>query len=308
LLILVLGMMILDFTFPSESMPQISQADYFSTQVVRNRRFFRPDWQVRKSGTPSLRLVGGGCEWCAADFLIERQSLPFRAFEFVARGHGHLVLGGVASPLSAGHAFFYEPGVPHRISSSGADPLVKYFFNFTGRAAAALFKELDLGPARMVRVSESARVVALLDEGIDQSLRTDTMGERRAAMAIGHAILLCLDGHQPASQPSDPSYETYLRCRGHLLRNYMLLATIEEAAGHCGISAPYFSRLFQRFDTETPLAFLTRLKLSQALLLLREPGAQVKQVAAQLGYRSAAHFSRSFKAWHHQPPQAVRDR
>ncbi len=65
------------------------------------------------------------------------------------------------------------------------------------------------------------------------------------------------------------------------------------------------TRLFKRFDKETPLTCLQRLKLSQAVVRLRQPGAQVKSVAAELGYKSPAHFSRAFKAWHGRPPQAV---
>jgi AraC-like DNA-binding protein len=84
-----------------------------------------------------------------------------------------------------------------------------------------------------------------------------------------------------------------------------VLANIEEAARNCGVSAAYFCRLFQRFDQETPLTCLNRLKLSQAIILLRQPGSQVKTVAGEMGFRSAAHFSRAFKAWHQRTPQSV---
>jgi AraC-like DNA-binding protein len=82
-----------------------------------------------------------------------------------------------------------------------------------------------------------------------------------------------------------------------------VLNSIEQAAKACHVSAAYFTRLFQRYDTETPLACLTRLKLSQAAIKLRQPDALVKNVAAELGYKSAAHFSRAFKAWSGRSPR-----
>lgn len=281
-----------------------SQADYFSTQVLRTRRFFVPDWRAWRR-RPSLALVGGGCEWCAPDFAIERRRFPFLAFEFVARGRGHVVLSGRSHPVSSGHAFFFDPGTPHEIRSDPEEPMVKYFFNLTGRRASRLLEELDLHPGTVIRLLDGARIVALLEEVIDHALRGGALGLRSATAALEHALVLCAEGRQPAATRLDPAHATYLRCRGHLLRNYPVLTSVEEAARNCGVSAAYFTRLFRRYDQETPLACLTRLKLSQAVIRLRQPGAQVKAVASELGYKSAAHFSRAFKTWHHQTPTSV---
>ena len=86
-----------------------------------------------------------------------------------------------------------------------------------------------------------------------------------------------------------------------------MLSSIEQAAKHCHVSAAYMTRLFKRYDTETPLACLTRLKMSQAMIKLRLPEAQVKAVAAELGYKSSAHFSRAFKAWSGKSPVQMRE-
>jgi AraC-like DNA-binding protein len=85
-----------------------------------------------------------------------------------------------------------------------------------------------------------------------------------------------------------------------------VLSSIEEAANHCHVSAAYLTRLFKRYDTETPLTCLTRLKMSQAVIKLSQPEAQVKAVAGELGYKSAAHFSRAFKAWSGRSPTELR--
>jgi AraC family transcriptional regulator, arabinose operon regulatory protein len=286
-------------------MSATQQADYFSTQVVQNRRFFIPDWEERRRNSRSLGLVAGGCEWCAPEFRIERQHFPFLAFELVSKGKGRLNLGGSEHAISAGHAFFYDPNIRHVIASETDEPMVKYFFNFTGSYASRLLSELKLEPGTFIRVLDVSRIVMLLEEVIDHVLRGSTLGLRGAAVAIEHALVLCADGRQSAETRLDPAYESYLRCRGHLLRNYTTLTQIEEAAKNCQISAAYFTRLFQRFDNETPLTCLTRLKMSQAIILLREPGSQVKTVASELGYQSASHFSRAFKAWHHRTPQSV---
>lgn len=285
-------------------MTATEQADYFSTQVMRTRRFFLPDWRERQRERGALGLVGGGCEWCAPDFVMDRQSFPFLAFEFVSRGRGQVTLMNRVQDLGVGHAFFLDPATPHVIRSDSEDPMVKYFFNLAGPRAAALLDELGLSAGSLIRVLDAGRVVALLEEVIDHALRGGRLGLRAAAAALEHALVLCADSRQPATTKLDPACATYLRCRGHLLRNYPVLNSIEEAARHCHVSAAYLTRLFKRYDEETPLACLTRLKLSQAAIKLRQPEAQVKAVASELGYKSAAHFSRAFKAWSGQSPAA----
>lgn len=285
-------------------MPATDQADYFSTQVVRTRRFFLPAWQKHQNDSATLCLVGGGCEWCAPDFVVDRREFPFMAFEFVSRGRGRVSLGGVEHEVDAGHAFVFDNAVPHVIRSSAEEPMVKYFFNFTGARAAQMLPGLDMAPGTVLRVADAARVEALLEEVIDHALRGGPLGLRAAGAALEHALVLSAASRQPATERFDPAYATYLRCRGHLLRNYPLLSSIEQAAKACHVSAAYFTRLFQRYDTETPLQCLTRLKLSQAAIKLRQPDALVKNVAAELGYKSAAHFSRAFKAWSGRSPRS----
>jgi len=297
---------ILDAARMMMGMNATDQADYFSTQVVRTRRFFLPNWKERQQAKSDLCLVGGGCEWCAPNFLVNRRHFPFLAFEFVSRGKGHVTLAGRRHEINAGHAFFYDTTTAHIIESDSTEPMVKYFFNFTGQRAVRLLNELGLKSGDIIRVLDASRVVNLLEEAMDHALRGAPLAQRAATATLDHALVLCADSRQPVAAKFDPAYATYLRCRGHLLRNYPVLSSIEEAAKHCHVSAAYLTRLFKRFDQETPLACLTRLKMSQAVIKLRQPEAQVKAVASELGYKSAAHFSRAFKAWNGQSPTELR--
>jgi AraC family transcriptional regulator, arabinose operon regulatory protein len=277
-------------------------ADYFSKQVLRSRRFFLPEWKASPSKTAHLLLVGGGCEWCTPEFKIDRQRLPFLAFEFVARGKGRIRLQGKEQTVGIGHAFFYDPSTTHLIQADREEPMVKYFFNYVGDRAKRLHDDLGLTPGTVIRLLETTRIVSLLEEVIDHAVRGTQLSLRCASAALEHALTLCAEGRQASSTKLDPAYSTYLKCRDHLLRHYPDLPGIEPAAKACHVSPAYFTRLFRRYDHETPLTYLTKLKMTQARLLLNEPHAQVKGVAGQLGYKSAAHFSRIFKKWYGESP------
>jgi AraC family transcriptional regulator, arabinose operon regulatory protein len=270
-------------------------AEYFSKQVTSTRRFFHPDWKHQPRPGHRFAIVGGGCEWCSPDFVMNRRRLPFVAFEFVWRGRGSVTLGGKQHDLTSGHAFFFDHTIPHTIRTSSREPMVKYFFNFTGTQIRALLRTLGLRPGTVIRVSDPAHVVALLEEAVDHSLKGAPLGDHAAAITLEHALVLCAEGRMPESTRLEPSRSTYLRCRDYLLRHYPELANVTEAASRCGVDPAYMTRLFARFGNETPHECLQRLKISQAGIKLRQAGALVKQVAAELGYKSAAHFSRVFK-------------
>jgi AraC-like DNA-binding protein len=183
--------------------------------------------------------------------------------------------------------------------------LVKYFFNFAGEHIRKLLRELKLRAGTVFRIGEAARMAELLDESIDHALKGTNLGLRASTSAVEHALVLGAEGRRPANPPVDPAYATYLRCRNFMLRQYPLLRSVTDAARECHVSTAYLTRLFQRFDSETPYGCLRRLKLNEALLKLRQPGAQAKAVAVELGYKSAAHFSRAFHDYHGMSPSSA---
>ena len=284
--------------------PLQNEAAYFSKQVRNTRRFYDPGWQSRaQDGGTSL--VGGGCEWCAPDFVVGRQRFPFLAFEFIRKGTGHVTLSGTTHPVTAGCAYLFDGTIPHRIESDAADPLVKFFFNFQGPAIRDLLTQLQLQIGDLWQVLDPARIAALLEEAIDHTLSGSAYSQLAALKSIEHALANAATLRLHSQQTADPVYNTFLRCRDHLLRHYPRLTSIEESAAECHVTASYLTRLFKRHGTESPHQCLTRLKMSQALVLLQEPDTQVKAVAHELGFKSPAHFSRAYKAWHGYPPTAV---
>jgi AraC family transcriptional regulator, arabinose operon regulatory protein len=278
-------------------------APYFSAQVTQTRRFYHAQWRRQATDDARLNVVGGGCEWCAPDFRMERDTFPYVAMEFVCAGRGRVRLGKREHALSAGVMFFFDPGVPHAIVADASEPMVKYFFNFAGVRVTDLLKGLKLGAGDVMRVAEPARLTELLEEAIDHALKGTRTGLRASSAALEYALTLSAESRQPTNAPHDPAFETYLRCRNYLLRQYPVITSISDAAQACHVSGEYFTRLFQRYDRETPHACLNRLKLHEALQKLRTRGVQAKAVAAELGFKSAAHFSRAFKEFHGFPPR-----
>ncbi|MBB6671388.1 AraC family transcriptional regulator [Cohnella nanjingensis] len=72
---------------------------------------------------------------------------------------------------------------------------------------------------------------------------------------------------------------------------------IEEIADELGISGSHASRTFRDVYGKSPRAYWSELVLHEAKQLLADPRHAVQAIAAILGYRDIAHFSRQFKRW-----------
>jgi AraC-like DNA-binding protein len=82
--------------------------------------------------------------------------------------------------------------------------------------------------------------------------------------------------------------------------------TVAELASETGVSRAALARRFHELVGEPPMSFLTGWRLTLAADLLREPGATVGSVAAQVGYGSGFALSAAFKRVRGMSPQAFR--
>jgi AraC-like DNA-binding protein len=81
--------------------------------------------------------------------------------------------------------------------------------------------------------------------------------------------------------------------------------TVARLADEVGLSRSGFAARFAALVGETPLAYLTRLRMRRASVLLRK-GATLAKVARMTGYSSEASFSHAFRQWAGVAPGAYR--
>jgi AraC-like DNA-binding protein len=71
-------------------------------------------------------------------------------------------------------------------------------------------------------------------------------------------------------------------------------------------SRPTFARRFAELVGETPVAYLTRWRMCLATKLLTETELSLEEVAARIGYETAAAFSKAFRRSYGDAPGRFR--
>ncbi len=281
-----------------------SQPTFFSRQVKYVRSFYL---DLAPPAEAPLAVVCGGFERCHPDYLIDRANFPYFGLEFVATGSGSLQLGGQNVHLRTGLVFCYGPGIPHRIAADRADPPSKYFVDFVGADAIRMLAGCRLAPGGWCHVDSPGDIQRAFDDLVSDGSRGGHMANDLAGARLHYLMLRIAAALTPAHKDHTASFSTYRRCRQHIEEHHVRLTQLSGTARECHVSEAYLCRLFKRYDRQTPYELLTRLRMNRAAKLLEDPSRTVKQVAADLAFRDAFHFSRTFKNVFGMSPRGFRE-
>lgn len=277
---------------------------FFSKEVARARRFYldlNPDRHV------SLSVVCGGLEHCTTSYAIHRDTFPFYSIEYVVRGSGSVKLHGRTYDLLPGRLFSYGPRIPHHITGDPADPLVKYFVDFSGTDSIKTLDACGLPAGQVSTVYPAHSLQALFDEIINAGLQM-----RRGEGILCRKLIECLalkieTARAPLEGAENLAFGTYQQCRQFIEAHFLRLQTLEQIAAECHVDDAYLCRLFRRYDQQTPYQYLLRLKMNLAAERLQQKSTLVKQVAAETGFSDPFHFSRVFTKVFGISPAAFRN-
>lgn len=91
------------------------------------------------------------------------------------------------------------------------------------------------------------------------------------------------------------SEESVRKAIRYMQEHYMEEIDIGAMAENLGFHASYLSRLFNRHVGESPLKYLTGIRIEEAKKLLRDTSLSIADVGERVGYPDQFHFSRTFR-------------
>lgn len=91
-----------------------------------------------------------------------------------------------------------------------------------------------------------------------------------------------------------------------LIQNDLKNATLQTIADQVGLHPTYLSRYFKEQFHENFIDYLTRIKMSCAIEMLKKEDADIIKISDTLGYSNEKNFSRAFKNYTGYPPGAFK--
>jgi len=98
------------------------------------------------------------------------------------------------------------------------------------------------------------------------------------------------------------------RAQAYIDENYHRRISLSSIAERLNVSSNYLSRQFRKDSGETLTAFIQRVRLKHAMLLLAEGGRSISEIAYLVGYQNYRDFYRNFVKYENASPREVKRR
>ena len=211
--------------------------------------------------------------------------------------------------LNKGDIFIMRPGVDHSIRSTSHK--AKYFSVGISTRLLSLdeghffqteFLEplgrgmLDFDPVVQPGDSNYHAFLAPIEQIISSMPQKDKVSMFCSAINICCALIRRSVRNEKKSTGFSKEHEAVQQCIMYMQKNYMDKITLQQLAELSSLHPNYLCALFNKYTGSTPMAYLSKIRMRRARILLRETELNVRQVAERTGFNSASFFSKRFKA------------
>ena len=225
------------------------------------------------------------------------------------------VLNGHTSPLAAGSIYFLNPSDIHSIDIGEGGHFDRYnvLFRQDIISESVLASVIDSGCERQLDKSELETVLKLFEVltfyyDLADGSKTEDIGSR-----IIETLLLTFKNTVVRAADSAIRPDISGNSRSHVQKillyihnNFREDITLSDIAAYCSFSPHYISQLFHSATSSTLTQYITRLRLEYAKNLLFSTDYSITEICYKCGFRSFAHFLRSFKKQYRQSPARYR--
>lgn len=237
-------------------------------------------------------------------------------------GKGEFSVDDKVFPVRKGDLLLFNPGMLHqsrRINEK--EPATEFYAGFSNIHFRNMEYNQILFPHRtfLLRPKEKTFLhLNRLAESMMAESRSTQPGRYFMLKSYLTQMILLLYREQAEQQNSTASgfiFEStgkkYVveKIVDYLEDHYTEKISLDQIAQNMYLSPFYISRIFKSEVGDTPINYLINLRMEKARQLLREkPNCSVQEIALQVGYDDAYHFSKLFKKHYGNSPSQYRAR
>ncbi|BEL89779.1 AraC family transcriptional regulator [Serratia marcescens] len=251
---------------------------------------------------------------------IESVNAHFQGHAYDPHDHDEMLVGVTQQGLQRfhchrslhtsrpGRAMLIEPGAVHDGHAPQAEGFTYAMLYLPQRWVSDAMSRRGLGDASVLEGAFHSTLTddPMLATAIHQAFFAFHQGEGRLARDQSlDQLLTLLARHirvRPTSQSDDALIEMN-RLRDYLHEHMADNPSLDELALQCGLDRFRLTRQFTRAFGQSPHAYLVRLRLRAARLLLAQ-GEEPAQVAMQVGFADQSHLGRWFQRAYRLSPAA----
>ncbi|MFC4775819.1 AraC family transcriptional regulator [Paenibacillus sp. GCM10023252] len=262
---------------------ELLEIHYFTPSAIEKSG---PAWPIRLGATiakPNYHMGPG--------------TSPYYYLVLVLEGEGMFLQGGRNYPLKPGDLFGLFPKVTHEYYTVPNLPLRKVFLTLDGKHALGLMEKVGLSPQHPYEAGrvtkEAVETMERFFEHVSGSGHDHTDLSRLGFLYQLFAALT--RGDDTGLERDSPAAEWLEKGKDYLDLHYADGISIEGTARFVGIDRAHFTKEFNKTYGISPMRYLQRLRMDEAIALLASTDYKLAEIAYSVGFGDLPTFSKAFK-------------
>lgn len=237
-----------------------------------------------------------------------REGIDQAVLIYCVSGAGWCRTEGGEIPIAPGELLIVPPGLQHKYGASERQPWSIHWVHAKGQLLRPFLEQLG-DPERVSSafVGNDAQSIALFDEVLELCEQGHSFSELlQAGQALSHLMALLARHARQRPKESADTDSRIAQSIAFLELHFERELGVPKLARIAGLSPSRYSAVFKARTGQSPMSYLTRLRMQRACQLLETTEQSVKSISATVGYSDQLYFSRVFRAAHHVSPSDYR--
>ncbi len=255
-----------------------------------------------------IGTIAAGTRKVSPGYHFTLSKYPFYRLVYTISGKVTIKMEKKQFTANTGSIYYFIPRQTCTVINNSPEPWTHIYIHFTGSEVAALFKKILTISDHIVQIQKPIEIQTMLEQIVNQCI-----SQNEDSQIISDNLMRTIMLMLPSSVLLHPKHlstarNTYLECYNFIKNNFAEIKTIEDIAENCCIDKAYLCRLFKRYADTSPMAYVTKLKMNKAALLLIQTNYSIKQISTILNFENQYYFSHVFKKIYTVSPKHFREK
>lgn len=213
----------------------------------------------------------------------------------IVSGKGIYFANGKEYELCAGNTFIIYPRTEIYYAADKDDPWAYYWAGFSGSEAESLLERTDFSRDYPVISADFGDELKNSIESIYNFRGHSTADSVRMTGQLYITLGLLIDKAVDRRPHNSKAASCVKKAVRYMKFNYAMDIGIEQAAEYAQVSRATLYRAFMETKGISPIAYLTEIRINNAVRLLESTSLPISAVARSAGFEDPLYFSRVFK-------------
>lgn len=217
-------------------------------------------------------------------------------FQYTLNGRGQIDIDGITYELKPGVAFLVDIPSQHRYYLPETSSEWEFIFiTLYGKEALKCLDLIKMRHGQIIHLDSNSAPVTHIFNLLEKATGNE-LQDAYESSAMAYSFLMQLTRHVLNNEHQSWP-ESVTKAVLYIQQHFAEPISLDDIVEIAGMSKYHFTRLFQQYSHTTPMKFLTKVRMEQAMKLLKNEKLTIDEIAQEVGYANGNYFNKVFRSF-----------